>query len=191
MMTKEQIRKQAKEKRLQLSPGEKSSLSESIVQTALTHFQVSGKTISLFLPIEKQHEINTYLLLDKAKEFGATVAIPKSNFQTHEMKHYVFENIGQLNVNSFGIPEPTKGKLIAADHFDIVFVPLLAIDANGNRVGYGKGFYDRFLRKCSAHCLFVGLHYFDIEPDLIEDVLPNDVKLHAVVLPDRIVRFNQ
>lgn len=188
-MTKDELRKKYKEKRLILSPREKEILSESIIQRALTHFQVAGKTISIFLPIDRQHEINTYILLEQAMNFGATVAIPKTNFQTLEMKHFVFESIGQLEVNEHGIPEPKRGRIIAPDRFDMVFVPLLAVDKNGNRVGYGKGFYDRFLRRCSNHCLFIGLHYFELEAEPIEDVFPTDVKLHAVVTPTEIVRF--
>lgn len=189
-MTKEELRKRNKEMRLQLSPKMKEEFSESVVETALTHFQVSGKTISLFLPIERQHELNTYLLLERARDLGATVALPKTNFQSLEMKHYVYDSMAQLELNEIGIPEPTKGKLIAADRFDIVFVPLLAVDSVGNRVGYGKGFYDRFLRKCSPHCQFIGLHYFDVEKEVISDVLPTDVKLHAVVIPNSVVRFD-
>jgi 5-formyltetrahydrofolate cyclo-ligase len=78
--------------------------------------------------------------------------------------------------------------VIAADRLDIVFVPLLAVDKQGNRVGYGKGFYDRFLRKCAPGCQFIGLHYFDLE-DRIDDVLPTDIRLNAVVMPNKVVRF--
>jgi 5-formyltetrahydrofolate cyclo-ligase len=164
-------------------------LSEQIVEQALTHFQLSEKTVSLFLPIERQREINTYLLLERATGIGAAVAVPKTNFETMEMRHYLFESTDQLEVSLKGIPEPKKGKVVAADRFDIVFVPLLVADAKGNRVGYGKGFYDRFLRKCSPGCLFIGLHYFDVEKK-IDDVLPTDIRLNALVLPTRVLRFD-
>lgn len=189
-MKKAELRKKYKEMRLKLAPGEIENLSESIVDKALTHFQLQDKTISLFLPIERQAEINTYILLEKAINFGAQVALPKANFETLEMKHLLYESNDQLEVNAFGIPEPKKGKLVAADRFDIVFIPLLAVDSKGYRVGYGKGFYDRFLRKCSSQCLFIGLHYFDIEKECIEDILPTDVRLHAVVTPEKVHRFN-
>lgn len=187
-MTKEALREKYKTLRLQLAPGEIDRLSETIVEQTLTHFQLSEKVVSLFLPIERQKEINTYLLWERAKNLGATVAIPKTNFDTMEMRHYLFEQTDQLEINEKGIPEPKKGKVIAADRFDVVFVPLLAVDKNGNRVGYGKGFYDRFLRKCAPSCQFIGLHYFDLE-EKIEDILPTDIKLNAVVTPERVIRF--
>lgn len=188
-MTKADLRQKYKEMRLGLSPGEIERLSEIIVEQTLTHFQLSEKTISLFLPIERQREVNTYLLWERAMGVGATVAIPKTNFETMEMRHYLFESTDQLEVNQKGIPEPKKGKVVASDRFDIVFVPLLAVDVKGNRVGYGKGFYDRFLRKCSPGCLFVGLHYFDVE-NKIDDVLPTDIRLNALVTPTKVLRFD-
>ena len=189
-MTKAELRNLYRTKRLLLSPGELDHLSETIVEQTLTHFQLEEKTISLFLPIERQKEVNTYLLWERARSIGARIAVPRSNFENMEMRHYLFESTDQLEVNEKGIPEPHKGKIIAADRFDIVFVPLLAVDIHGNRVGYGKGFYDRFLRKCSPACQFIGLHYFDELEDPISDVLPTDVRLNAVVTPDKIVRFD-
>lgn len=188
-MEKDQLRRLYKDKRMALPPGELERLSESIIEQTLTNFQLSGKTISLFLPIERHREINTYHLWERAINLGATIAVPKTNFETLEMRHYLFEQTDQLELNERGIPEPKKGKVIAADRFDVVFVPLLAVDKSGNRVGYGKGFYDRFLRKCSPSCQFIGLHYFDLE-EKIDDVLPTDVKLNAVVTPTQVVRFD-
>lgn len=187
-MTKAELRTKYRELRLQLSPGELEKLSEQIVELALSHFQLSEKCISLFLPIERQREVNTYLLWERAKNIGARVAVPKTNFETLEMRHYVFESTDQLELNEKGIPEPKKGKPVAADKFDIVFVPMLAVDKSGNRVGYGKGFYDRFLRKCTPSCQFIGLHYFGIEEN-ISDVLPTDVRLNALVTPNGVIRF--
>ena len=148
-MTKAELRIIYRSKRTQISPGDLQRLSETIIEQTLTHFQLEDKTISLFLPIELQKEVNTYLLWERAKNIGARIAIPKSNFESMEMRHYLFESTDQLEINDRGIPEPKKGKIIAADKFDIVFVPLLAVDKSGHRVGYGKGFYDRFLRKCA------------------------------------------
>jgi len=188
-MTKAELRALYRARRMQLSPGELERLSETIVELTLTHFQLEEKMISLFLPIERQKEVNTYLLWERAKNIGAKIAVPKTNFEQFEMRHYLFESTDQLELNEKGIPEPKKGKLIAADRFDIVFVPMLAADKSGHRVGYGKGFYDRFLRKCAPSCQFIGLHYFGLE-DTISDVLPTDVRLNAIVTPEGIIRFD-
>lgn len=177
------------EKRLALSPGQLEIISEEICQAALTHFQLEGKRISLFLPIERKREINTYKIWEKARTFGAEIAIPKVNARTNELKHILFESEDQLEISSYGIPEPKKGRVIAAEHFDLVFVPLLAVDQQGYRVGYGKGFYDRFLKKCSPRCRFVGLSHFDEIVDCIDDLHFGDVKLHACLTPGNLYRF--
>lgn len=187
-MTKAELRKKYLEKRKQLSPGQLQKMSEEISNLVFTHFQLEGKYVSLFLPIERQHEINTYEIWEKAVKFGAKVAVPRSNFETMEMKHILFETEDQLQLSPWGIPEPKNGRMVAAEHFEIVFVPLLAIDQKGHRVGYGKGFYDRFLKKCSPKCQFIGLHLFELE-EQIEDVFQGDIQLHACITPTGLIRF--
>ena len=72
--------------------------------------------------------------------------------------------------------------------FDYVIVPLLGFDKQGYRIGYGKGFYDRFLSKCSFKTQFIGISIY--EPfEVISDVEPSDIKLHACITPDSIFRF--
>lgn len=187
-LTKKELRKKYISKREQLAPGQLQHLSDRICDLIFTHFQLEDKYVSLFLPIERQHEINTYSIWEKAVEFGAKVAVPRSNFETMDMKHILFESEDQLELSSWGIPEPKKGKVIAADRFDIVFVPLLTVDQKGYRVGYGKGFYDKFLKKCAPNCQFVGLYLFDFETQ-IEDTFPGDVRLHACITPTGLHRF--
>lgn len=187
-MTKAELRLQYREKRKQLSPDKLEQLSEEICQKAMSHFQLENKIISLFLPIERQFEINTYLLWEKARSFGAKIAVPKANFETHELIHILFDSHDQLEISSYGIPEPKNGKVISPIKFDFVFIPLITVDPEGHRVGYGKGFYDRFLKKCATNCLFIGLHLFN-STDQIDDILPTDIKLDFCITPDEIIRF--
>ncbi len=188
-MTKRELRTYYLDKRKALSPGELEAASERICHNLFSNFQLEEKKISLFLPIESKREINTYKILEKAISFDAHVAIPKTNLDTLEMKHFLFESIDQLETSSYGIPEPKKGKVIAAEHFDFVFVPLLVMDVNGNRVGYGKGIYDRFLKKCSPRCRLIGLSHFDELVDSIEEIHKDDIALHACITPNMIHRF--
>ena len=60
--------------------------------------------------------------------FGAEVAIPKINKSSNEIKQVLFESVDQLEISKWGIPEPKKGRIIAAEHFDIILIPLLAVD---------------------------------------------------------------
>jgi 5-formyltetrahydrofolate cyclo-ligase len=189
-MTKAEIRLKYKTLRKQMSPFNLDKLSTLVCEKAMATFQLENKIVSLFLPIEKLYEINTYTILEQAKSFGAQIVVPKTNFETLDMKHVLFESKDQLEMNQKGIPEPKFGKSIAASKIDIVFVPLLTINSNGYRVGYGKGFYDRFLSKCNPNCIFIGLHLFE-EFDHIEDLDPNDVPLHVCITPKQIIWFDK
>jgi 5-formyltetrahydrofolate cyclo-ligase len=187
VMIKSEVRKLFKQKRQELGIQELEYLSEQICTNVLSNFQLEGKTCSLFLPIERHKEINTYLLLEKGVAIGAKMVIPRCE-ENLRLKHFLFEHQKQLKTNALGIPEPHSGKLIPTKQIDIVFVPLLAIDSNGQRVGYGKGYYDRFLKKCRPDCLFIGLHLFDEQIE-ISDFEDTDVPLHYCVGPTKIERF--
>ena len=188
-MTKQELRTKYLEQRKTLSPKQLEIISESICHRAFSNFQLEKKRISLFLPIERTKEINTYKIWEKAISFDAEVAAPKINHNTNELKHILFESKDQLEIAKFGIPEPKKGRVIAAEHFDYVFIPLLAIDKNGYRVGYGKGYYDRFLKRCSPRCKFIGLNHFDDINEEISDLHAMDIKLDACITPNKIIRF--
>jgi|TARA_R110000737_G_scaffold353439_1_gene405372 5-formyltetrahydrofolate cyclo-ligase len=187
-MTKQELRELFIEKRKGLSPGELGSYSTSIVESALTTFQMENKMASLFLPIERQKEINTYSLWEKITGFGSQVAVPVMNKQKGDLKHILFVSHDQLAVNDFGVPEPQTGKVIAAHKIDVVFVPLLCFDERGHRVGYGGGYYDRFLKKCNPQCKFIGLSVFP-PVDKIDDIVNSDIKLDAVITPEKVYRF--
>lgn len=188
-MTKQEVRDIYIAKRKALSPRQLEEISDAICHMVFSKYQLEGKKISIFLPIERNKEINTYKIWEKAKSFGAQVAIPKANFKTNEMKQVIFDSEDQLEISDFGIPEPKRGRVVAAEHFDYVFVPLLAVDKQGNRVGYGKGFYDRFLKKCSPRCTFIGLNHFDELVDEIEGIEFHDIKLNTCITPNNIYRF--
>lgn len=179
-MNKSELRVLFKSKRQLLTPGELDRISREMCHEALRTYQLEGKTISLFLPIERHHEINTYELLERSISIGAIVALPVSNFDTGELTHLRYTESSVLQLNHYGIPEPESGERITPAQFDLVFVPLLVADKAGYRVGYGKGFYDRFLKNCSPTCKFVGLSIF--EPiEQISDIHENDIQLHHVI----------
>lgn len=189
-MTKAELREKYHQKRRALSPKALENISESVSHNLFSNFQLENKKVSLFLPIEGKKEINTYKIWQKAMSFDAQVAVPKVNSKSNEMRQILFESEDQLEVSSWGIPEPKKGRVVAAEHFDIVIVPLLTIDKKGHRVGYGKGFHDRFLSKCSPRCKFIGLYHFDDLESVIDDINGKDVRLDACITPNKIYRFD-
>jgi len=142
----------------------------------------------LFLSIVQKKEIDTDFLMQVLAGKDKNIILSKSDFKTGDMQHFLLTDNTVLRVNSYGIPEPQEGIQIQENQLDVVFVPLLAFDEKGNRVGYGKGFYDRFLQKCKPEVIKVGLSFFEAEPQ-IEDVSPLDIALDYCVTPDKIYAF--
>lgn len=188
-MIKTQLRKLYKEKRARLSDDEVDNLSMAIANRCLNLDIWDFNCYHIHLCIERHKEINTTYLLNILQGKDKTVVIPKTDFSTLNLQHYLLDDNTRLAVNSYGIPEPVNGILINEQQIDVVFVPLLAFDEKGNRVGYGKGFYDRFLSGCRPNCLKIGLSFFNAE-DKIEDINSNDALLNYCVTPEKIYKFN-
>ena len=95
----------------------------------------------------------------------------------------------QLINNAWGIPEPKQGVIITPETIDVVFVPLLAYDKYGNRIGYGGGYYDRFLSECRGDTLKIGLSYFAPASDFSNLCHLNDFPLDLTVTPTSVYQF--
>ena len=93
-----------------------------------------------------------------------------------------------IKKNQYNIPEPVDGIEISIDKIEVVFIPLLAFDKKGNRVGYGKGFYDRFLAKCKPKTIKIGLSFFEAETE-ISNVFESDISLDYCVTPKMVYIF--
>lgn len=187
-MHKAQLRQLYKEKRTQLSEAEIETLSIDIANECLNLPIWNFNCYHLFLSIESKNEINATFLLNILQGKDKTVVVPKTDFSTSTLKHYLLDDNTKLAINNYGIPEPVDGILINEQQIDVVFVPLLAFDIKGNRVGYGKGFYDKFLSECKPECLKIGLSFFQAEDD-IEGLTNTDIKLDYCVTPDKVYRF--
>lgn len=178
-------------KRNALSKNEIWEITDAIIDQ-LKHFNWSSyKCISLFLPIKNLHEVDTFEMLTYFKKnFGSLqIAVPQTNFLDLSLTHLLFTPQTLLVKNKYNIPEPLYGEIIAAHEIDVVFVPLLVFDVQGNRVGYGKGVYDRFLSTCKPDVLKIGISLFEPEK-LIEDTNSFDVKLTHCITPNMVYNFN-
>lgn len=187
-MNKSQLRQLYKEKRTQLSEAEIETLSIDIANQCLNLAIWNFNCYHIFLSIESQNEINATYLLHILQGKDKTIVVPKTDFSTSILKHYLLDDNTKLAINNYGIPEPVDGILINEQQINVVFVPLLAFDVKGNRVGYGKGFYDKFLAQCTPECLKIGLSFFQAEDD-IEGLTSTDIKLDYCVTPDKVYRF--
>jgi len=187
MMEKSQLRIKYKALRSQLSDTTIADQSLLIANQALLLNIWEHTYYHLFLSIESQREIQTDLILHILQGKEKSVVIPKAHFESNEMTHYLLQDNTQLRISDYGIPEPTAGIEIFPAQIEVVFVPLLAFDIKGNRIGYGKGFYDIFLSQCNPKCIKVGLSLFTAEEHIKTD--ENDVSLDYCVTPEKIYRF--
>lgn len=189
-MTKSELRKIYKEKRKQISWKDKERWTDLI----LINFQKLDlpfiNCVHTYLAIENYNEVATENITGylKFKNPGIKIVIPKINLDAGEMKHYIFNDTSEMTENAFGIIEPIKGDKVSAKEIDIVLAPLLAFDEKGYRVGYGKGFYDKFFKECKEDVIKIGLSFFDAE-EMIEDINLNDVALDYCITPQTIYTF--
>jgi len=187
-MTKKELRKKYKELRNDLSFDAIEDLSLQIANNALKLPIWNFENYHIFLTIHEHKEVQTDYLLHILNGKDKNVIVSKSDFETRTMNHVLLTDNVTIKKNEWNIPEPQNGFSVADNQIDVVFVPLLAYDVFGNRVGYGKGFYDLFLSKCKTDVIKIGLSFFD-PAEIIEDVFLEDVRLDYCITPDTIVKF--
>jgi len=188
MLNKKSLRQKAKAERQKLTQEEIEDKSLAIANQLL-HMDIWDKLYyHLFLTIEELKEINTEYILQILAGKDKEIVISKCEFATSGMTHFLLTDNTKIKKNSYNVPEPVDGLEVPDAKIDVVFVPLLAYDKQGNRVGYGKGFYDNFLSKCKPETIKIGLSFFPPE-EKIDDVSTNDVKLDFCVTPDGVIRF--
>ncbi len=188
-MNKLELRKSYMKKRLHLSAVELAILSEKITSKvhetlAINEFGV----FHIFLPIKAKNEINTWPIIHFLWQHKKKVVVPATRANTPEMKSFLLTPETKLLENQWGIPEPIESIQVMPEEIQVVFLPLLVFDRQGHRVGYGKGFYDRFLKQMSPNIIKVGLSLFPPAEE-IDDVGAWDEKMNWCVTPREVIRF--
>lgn len=191
-MNKKQLRKLYIKKRAALTMEQCHTMSVAIADNFFNYIEIpllNPIYLHLFLPIKGKKEVDTFIILDRilADYPNIKIALSKSNFTNYSMQFYEFTKETILIENTYGIPEPVAGNLIKPEQLDFVLIPLLVVDETGNRIGYGKGFYDRFLANCHADCKKIGL-FFEKSIPLIK-VNEFDVPLDFCITPDKVYGF--
>jgi len=186
-MLKAEIRKQALKDRLAISDEEYESLNKGLLHQFIALDFSLVNTLHIFLPIEEKKEPNTFLLIEWLAENHPKIKIivPKADFETALMTHHEYLGIDDLKKNLYNILEPQKG-ILHNGEVDMILVPLLAFDHLGYRVGYGKGFYDRFLQNINAQKIGLSL-----SPAInkIDDVNEHDIRLDYCITPTETIKF--
>lgn len=189
-MTKKQLRTLYKQKRLALPENERSKLDDLLLIQFQQLYIEDVVTVLSYWPMQHMAEVNTHLMTDflQFRMPGMQLAYTKINNQTQQLEAFAVNDDTDFVLNSFGVAEPVSEEIINPLDIDLVITPLLVCDESGYRVGYGKGYYDKFLAQCRPDVLKIGFSYFDIIPS-IDDVDDFDVSLSICITPHQVYEF--
>lgn len=186
MLNKKALRHLYRSKREALSPKDLENASAQIMARVISDNLVKRGLLMLFFDSAAHAELPMEKWFDAFK--GHPICVPKVVDTNGKMEAVMWQKGMPLQPNKWGIPEPLGTDYITPKNIATIIVPLLCFDHNGQRVGYGKGYYDRFLSRCSPTCKTIGVSCF--EPiEKIEDAEITDVPLDVVVTPKGVYTF--
>jgi 5-formyltetrahydrofolate cyclo-ligase len=193
MINKAILRQQFLQRRIAMSEEETQHKNEAIYRLTKNVFKIySNKNVHIFLPQPEKNEVDTWKLIRWfwANLPDSQVVAPRVTPATFEMEHFALNRSTPLILNRWKIPEPdpVKSRKISEDQIDAVLVPLLIFDKKGHRVGYGGGFYDRFLKKCRPDTVKIGVSFFEPVEE-IGELDTYDVPLNMCITPEYVYRF--
>src|SRR5690554_2275364 len=182
-------RRQFRELRNQLDAREEQAYNGSLLEQFKQFVWTRLQWVHICLPIRRLKEPDTLMQAAwlRANYPEIKLVISRSDLDAGTMDHYLWEKDDLLEVNDWGIEEPRSGLSIMPHQLDAVLVPLLGFDRQGNRIGYGKGFYDRFLAGCRQDCLKIGLSFFEAVDSLPAE--PTDIPLDFCISSQKIWKF--
>jgi 5-formyltetrahydrofolate cyclo-ligase len=189
-MLKKDARRIYREKRMELSDAQRSKLDDlMLIQFQAVELPFLESLLS-YWPIEENNEPDTHLFTEflKFRNPELKVCYPVSDFETMTMQAVATDIDTPFEKTNLNIHEPKGGSVVAPDYIHMVFVPLLAFDEKGYRIGYGKGFYDKYLADCPVDCIKTGFCYFD-PIGSIEDRNEFDVPLDLCITPQNVYVF--
>ena len=176
---KSELRKQVLQEMKALSQEQKQFIDQALTERLLQHpFYQEAKIIATYLSFP--HEFQTQELIEQALRDGKKVLIPKT-YPKGRMDFVVYDP-QQLVKTSFGLLEPQGNlEVVDASQIDLIHVPGLSFTTKGHRIGYGGGYYDRYLEQFSGHTLST------IYPCQIRDFSPenHDIPVQEVLIDER------
>jgi 5-formyltetrahydrofolate cyclo-ligase len=181
---KQKLRKEFIEKRKKIPAKERKEKSELIAEKlfSLPEF-LNAKKLMIYHSFKE--EVETNLIIEKAYELKKEVFIPSIQDEKNCLMNCVkIEKETEMKFDCFGICKPKKSIKVHPKELDLIIVPGIAFDLQGNRLGWGKGFFDRFLKKC-INCTFIGLSFEEqITKKIPADEM--DVKMNLVITEKQI-----
>jgi len=189
-MTKKEARKIYNQKRQEINYSDKLRWDDLILINLQTIELPFLDSVFSFYPMEDRNEVNVFIITDYLhfRNPNLQIAYPKMDTEEPNMEAMACHADTVFEANDIGILEPLETEAIDPQDIDLVIVPMLVCDVQGNRVGYGKGYYDRYLSRCRENCIKVGVSYF--EPiEAVKDANEFDVPLNFCITPQKAYVF--
>ncbi len=190
-MTKAACRAEFLQRRRMLVDRERSRLDDLIlIRFQQWYWPEPLQTVLSYWPLSERAEPNTFLLTD-FMEFRIPelrLCFPVINTAATNLQAKLVDADTDYRKNQYGIAEPLSEILVDPVELDLVLVPLLAFDREGYRLGYGKGYYDRYLGQVRSDCYALGISYFD-PIDEIPERGEYDLPLNGCITPHAFYEF--
>lgn len=193
-MNKAALRKIYQDKRQALSEEDIKNRSQRVCRLFFREISLEQvRYLHVFLPIIRHNELDTWPVIRQLQQEHPHIGIviSRTNWQEKRMEHFHLNEATILKENKWGIPEPVAGPACPVQHIDLILLPLLAFDLEGHRLGYGAGFYDRFLAECVSDTKKIGLSLFPPLASPIRDIGAHDIPLDACITPDQVYWFSE
>lgn len=183
-MKKNEIRKLLKNKRLQLSKDENLTKSKQI-KNRLFKMEEFKKAKNILFYVSYNGEVFTHEAIEEAL-INKIVVVPISNKNDYSLIFSKLDSFKDLEEGTYGILEPKKDliKEISIDKIDLIIIPGIGFDLRGNRIGYGKGFYDRLLKNTDALIIALAFEFQIIEKIPTEN---HDRSADIIITEKRII----
>ncbi len=184
-LQKEELRQTLLERRKSISGPDYYGASADIIEELKEQREYqNAETIHCYVSINKRREVETRALIKEMLFKGKKVVVPITDFENGILDHIQLRSFDDLKENKWGVLEPNGGEQVSLDEMELVIVPMVGADEQCNRIGYGKGFYDRFLKEVS--CPKIGLIF---EQNVIEEIPVEefDVPMDKIITEERII----
>lgn len=181
--SRELIRSQIKHTRTSQSIDDINLKSQSI-QNKLFSNEIFMRSDCIAFYNSLNTEVNTHNMIDKTLNIGKTVCLPRINTESKDMIFLTIEDLLTMKPNDLGILEPTNGEICT--NIDVIIVPGLAFDQSGNRLGFGSGYYDRFLNSQPVGYKIALAFDFQVVDKI--DVIEHDVPMDLIITENRAIK---
>lgn len=189
MKSKQDLRSAYRQLRKSLQPALVEAKSQAIHDQFLIWLRDKShlQHFHLFFPIDRFNEVNTFYIKDYLDQMGKTLYTSQVNRGDTELETLKLPKDAAFFLDEWGIPVPQESIMVSPNKIEVVFVPLLAYDQSGNRVGFGKGFYDSYLSKLKPEVIKIGLSFYPPEERIQPE--PHDVRLDYCITPEKVFTF--